>query len=84
MAVSNPEFLDLTLMDAFKRVVAGLGEAGLMVILDNQVSRPEWCCGLNDGNGFFGDLDFDPGAFCHGRCFQGHDSGRGNESAQRA
>lgn len=66
MAVSNPEFLDLTLMDAFKRVVAGLGEAGLMVILDNQISRPEWCCGLNDGNGFFGDSDFDPGVWIQG------------------
>ena len=53
-------------MDAFKRVVAGLGEAGLMVILDNQISRPEWCYGLNDGNGFFGDSDFDPGVWIQG------------------
>ena len=31
MVISNAEFLDLTLMDAFKRVVAGLGEAGLLL-----------------------------------------------------
>lgn len=66
MAVSNPEFLDLTLMDSYKRVVAGLGEAGLMVILDNHISRPQWCCGYNDGNGFFGDADFDPGVWIQG------------------
>lgn len=66
ISVSNPEFLDLTLMDAYKRVVAGLGEAGLMVILDNHISRPGWCCGANDGNGFFGDADFDPGVWIQG------------------
>ena len=41
MAVSNLEFLDLTLIDAFKRVVVGLGEAGLMVG-DNLSGNPEF------------------------------------------
>ncbi|WVZ74772.1 hypothetical protein U9M48_022909 [Paspalum notatum var. saurae] len=37
-----------------------------MVILDNHVSRPGWCCGNDDGNGFFGDRDFDPDVWVDG------------------
>ncbi|RLM75207.1 hypothetical protein C2845_PM15G03900 [Panicum miliaceum] len=37
-----------------------------MVILDNHVSRPRWCCSANDGNGFFGDADFDPEVWIDG------------------
>lgn len=29
-----------------------------MVIIDNHVSKPMWCCSGNDGNGFFGDVYF--------------------------
>ncbi|KAK4785074.1 hypothetical protein SAY86_001763 [Trapa natans] len=32
----------------------------LMVVLDNHLTVPGWCCGLNGGNGFFGDKFFDP------------------------
>lgn len=32
----------------------------VMVVLDNHLTVPGWCCGLNDGNGFFGDRFFDP------------------------
>ena len=41
-------------------MVDELGKNGVMVVLDNHVSRPDWCCGDNDGNGFFGDADFYP------------------------
>jgi hypothetical protein len=37
-----------------------------MVILDNHVSKPGWCCGDDDGNGFFGDRDFDPDVWVDG------------------
>ncbi|CAN6279072.1 unnamed protein product [Urochloa humidicola] len=57
--VNNPGFLDLTLMESLKAVVKALGEKDVMVILDNHVSKPGWCCGADDGNGFFGDRDFD-------------------------
>lgn len=30
----------------------------MMVVLDNHVSLPSWCCGGGDGNGFFGDTYF--------------------------
>ncbi|KAK8501564.1 hypothetical protein V6N12_057895 [Hibiscus sabdariffa] len=31
-----------------------------MVILDNHISKPGWCCSNLDDNGFFGDKYFDP------------------------
>ena len=39
-------------------VVNNLGANHLMAILDNHISKPGWCCSLNDGNGFFGDEYF--------------------------
>jgi hypothetical protein len=39
--------------------VAALARNNLMVILDNQLSKPGWCCSRYDGNGFFGDVYFD-------------------------
>lgn len=40
--------------------MGNLGENNVMVILDNHISQPGWCCSNNDGNGFFGDRFFDP------------------------
>uniref|UniRef100_A0A0D6QSZ4 Glycoside hydrolase family 5 domain-containing protein n=1 Tax=Araucaria cunninghamii TaxID=56994 RepID=A0A0D6QSZ4_ARACU len=65
MSVSNPDLLGLPLLEAYKEVVRGLGDANIMVILDNQVSKPQWCCG-NDGNAFFGDDYFDPQEWLQG------------------
>lgn len=41
-------------------VVESLTENKVMVILDNHLSKPGWCCSNSDGNGFFGDQYFDP------------------------
>ncbi|XP_030956814.1 glycosyl hydrolase 5 family protein-like [Quercus lobata] len=56
----NPSIIDVTLIRAFRAVVSNLGANNLMVILDNHVSQPGWCCSENDGNGFFGDKYFNP------------------------
>ncbi|KAF0929420.1 hypothetical protein E2562_021433 [Oryza meyeriana var. granulata] len=64
--VNNPGFLDLTLIESFRAVVDNLGENNVMVILDNHVSRPGWCCADDDCNGFFGDRYFDPDAWVQG------------------
>jgi hypothetical protein len=32
----------------------------MMVLVDNHVSDPKWCCDSNGGNGVFGDQHFDP------------------------
>ncbi|XP_071720753.1 glycosyl hydrolase 5 family protein-like [Rutidosis leptorrhynchoides] len=57
---NNPKILDLTVVDALSVVVNAIKDHGLMVVLDNHVSEPMWCCSNNDGNGFFGDQYFDP------------------------
>ncbi|KAF5935163.1 hypothetical protein HYC85_026292 [Camellia sinensis] len=37
-----------------------------MVILDNHISKPGWCCDESDGNGFFGDQYFNPDLWIKG------------------
>uniref|UniRef100_A0A7N0VI13 Glycoside hydrolase family 5 domain-containing protein n=1 Tax=Kalanchoe fedtschenkoi TaxID=63787 RepID=A0A7N0VI13_KALFE len=63
---NNPSLLNLTLVEAQVAVVDELGKHGVMVVLDNHVSKPMWCCSDNDGNGFFGDRYFDPAEWLHG------------------
>ncbi|KAL1216334.1 Glycosyl hydrolase 5 family protein [Cardamine amara subsp. amara] len=57
---NNPSIIDLSLIEAFKMVVTTLGNNDVMVILDNHLTKPGWCCSMDDGNGFFGDQFFDP------------------------
>jgi len=66
VAQHNPAMLRLTVREAYDAVVRSLGDAGVMVVLDNHVSRPQWCCGREDGNGFFGDLYFDTDEWVRG------------------
>jgi Cellulase (glycosyl hydrolase family 5) len=47
-------------------VVSNLGENNLMVILDNHLTKPDWCCDYKDGNGFFGDTYFHPDVWIQG------------------
>jgi hypothetical protein len=56
--VHNPWILNMTVVDVQRKVVEELGSVGVMVVLDNHVSKPMWCCGYADGNGFFGDRFF--------------------------
>ncbi|KAL3635631.1 hypothetical protein CASFOL_020178 [Castilleja foliolosa] len=60
IAKNNPQILNMKVIDVHKAVVNELGKNNLMVVLDNHVSMPKWCCGIDDGNGFFGDPSFDP------------------------
>ncbi|XP_039121534.1 glycosyl hydrolase 5 family protein-like [Dioscorea cayenensis subsp. rotundata] len=57
---NNGGMVGMGVREAYDEVVKAIGDAGMMVVLDNHVSRPQWCCGGQDGNGFFGDLYFDP------------------------
>ncbi|CAN0841178.1 Glycosyl hydrolase 5 family protein [Linum grandiflorum] len=56
----NPLVVGMSHLQAFDAVLDELGIQGLMVDLDNHVSKPMWCCAEKDGNGFFGDEYFDP------------------------
>eukprot|EP01018_Ginkgo_biloba_P036824 Gb_32318 [translate_table: standard] len=62
----NPDLLDLPVIETYKRVVSSLGASGLMVILDNHISQPGWCCSSSDGSGFFGDKYFNPDVWIKG------------------
>ncbi|XP_010502521.1 PREDICTED: uncharacterized protein LOC104779823 [Camelina sativa] len=64
--VHNPTILDLPLIKAFQEVVSCLGKHKVMVILDNHISQPGWCCSDNDGNGFFGDKHLNPQVWIKG------------------
>nr|XP_028951691.1 glycosyl hydrolase 5 family protein-like isoform X2 [Malus domestica] len=57
---NNPALVDLPLLKAYQAVVSSLGSNNVMVILDNHLSKPGWCCSNTDGNGFFGDQYFNP------------------------
>ncbi|WOG87052.1 hypothetical protein DCAR_0206272 [Daucus carota subsp. sativus] len=57
---NNPQILELTLTEAHKAVVDELAINGVTVLLDCQVSEPIWCCGNDDGNGFWGDKNLQP------------------------
>ncbi|OAY32476.1 glycosyl hydrolase 5 family protein [Manihot esculenta] len=63
---NNPSIVDLPLIKAYQAVVSSLGDNNVMVILDNHVSKPGWCCSNFDGNGFFGDTYFNPDQWIKG------------------
>ncbi|KAL1551964.1 cellulase [Salvia divinorum] len=63
---NNPQILNMTVVELHKTVVGELGKNKVMVVLDNHVSRPTWCCDGNDGNGFFGDAYFEPKEWLQG------------------
>ncbi|KAM0000730.1 putative cellulase [Helianthus debilis subsp. tardiflorus] len=63
---NNPQVLHLTAVDAFSAVIGAITSLGMMVVLDNHVSEPMWCCSNDDGNGFFGDKYFDPREWLNG------------------
>lgn len=47
-------------------MVSSLGKNNVMVILDNHITQPGWCCSGSDGNGFFGDQHFNPDMWLQG------------------
>ena len=57
--VNNPALLDLPLLAVVDALVAECEKAGLLVLFDNTVSRAQWCCSTDDGNGWWNDTYFD-------------------------
>ncbi|KAK3434293.1 hypothetical protein EUGRSUZ_D01801 [Eucalyptus grandis] len=56
----------MTHVEAYAAVVDELWKQGMMVVLDNQVSKPNRCCPYNDGSSFFGDEYFNPEEWLRG------------------
>lgn len=50
---AEPALAGASALQAFDATVAALDAAGLMIILDNHVSRNDWCCSTSDGNGLW-------------------------------
>ncbi|KMZ56663.1 Glycoside hydrolase, family GH5 [Zostera marina] len=63
---NNPDLIDLPTIEAYEKVVANMEKNDVMVILDNHLTKPGWCCNQIDGNGFFRDRYFDPETWIEG------------------
>jgi endoglucanase len=55
---ANPQFKGKHAMDIMDEVIRALANAKIMVILDNHVSRADWCCSETDGNGLWYNEDY--------------------------
>ncbi|WP_348264995.1 cellulase family glycosylhydrolase [Telmatobacter sp. DSM 110680] len=55
---ANPQFKGMRAMQIMDAVIAALAEAHIMVILDNHVSRADWCCSEDDGNGLWYNAEY--------------------------
>jgi endoglucanase len=50
---ANPQFRGKRAMEIMDAVIDALAKAQIMVILDNHVSRADWCCKDDDDNGLW-------------------------------
>jgi endoglucanase len=55
---ANPQFKSKYSMEVMDAVIAALARAHIMVVLDNHVSRADWCCSDTDGNGLWYNQDY--------------------------
>jgi endoglucanase len=55
---ANPRFRGKRALDVMDAVIAALARAHILVILDNHVSRADWCCDEKDGNGLWYSADY--------------------------
>ena len=55
---ANPQFKGKRAMEIMDAVVDALAKAHIMVILDNHMSRADWCCSEKDGNGLWFNAEY--------------------------
>ncbi|OHE96043.1 endo-beta-1 [Colletotrichum orchidophilum] len=64
---NNPAFNESSKrLDVWDAVAAELGRQKIYVHLDNHVSKAGWCCTPYDGNGWFGDTNFNTSNWVRG------------------
>jgi endoglucanase len=56
--MANPQFKGMHAMEIMDAVIDALAKAHIMVVLDNHVSRADWCCSETDGNGLWYNADY--------------------------
>lgn len=67
---NNPQFTnESTRLEVWDAVAQELANQGVIVHLDNHVSRAFWCCGDDDGNGWFGEKYFNVDNWVRGWSF---------------
>jgi len=55
---ANPQFRGKRALEVMDAVIAALAHGHIMVILDNHVSRADWCCKDDDGNGLWYNAEY--------------------------
>jgi hypothetical protein len=66
----NPEFTkEMTRLEVWDAVAREFASQNVIVHLDNHVSKAFWCCGENDGNGWFGEKYFNVDNWKRGLAF---------------
>ncbi len=55
---ANPRFRGKRALDVMDAVVAALAKAQIMIILDNHMSRADWCCSETDDNGLWYNAEY--------------------------
>jgi endoglucanase len=55
---ANPQFRGKHAMAVMDAVIHALAAAHIMVILDNHMSRADWCCSDSDGNGLWYNAEY--------------------------
>lgn len=58
---ANPRFRGKHALDVMDVVIRELAQAHIMVILDNHMSRADWCCSESDGNGLWYNAEYPEG-----------------------
>ncbi|EMD93538.1 glycoside hydrolase family 5 protein [Bipolaris maydis ATCC 48331] len=76
----NPQFTkNTTRLQVWDAVAKELARQGIFLHLDNHVSKAFWCCGENDGNGWFGEKYFDVEKWKRGLAFMAKHASLRNE-----
>jgi endoglucanase len=55
---ANPKFKGKHALDVMDATIAALARAHIMVILDNHMSRADWCCKEDDDNGLWHNAEY--------------------------
>ncbi|KAJ4359451.1 uncharacterized protein N0V89_000004 [Didymosphaeria variabile] len=67
---NNPQFTnETTRLEVWDAVAKELADQGVILHLDNHVSKAFWCCGDDDGNGWFGEKYFNVDNWIRGWSF---------------
>ncbi|PWY97753.1 glycoside hydrolase [Testicularia cyperi] len=66
----NPEITkDTTRLEVYDLIAKEEAKQGILMHLDNHISRAMWCCSHTDGNAWFDDVDFDVANWKRGHAY---------------